>query len=302
MKIIPRIGILGSLCILCFFVGLRPVLSRGSAERQDPGQKLNIWVSIAPQAYLVERIAGSGAEIGVLVPPGSSPETYEPSPRQMARLADADVYFRIGLSFEESLLPSLRSTAREARIVDARDGVPLRQIEAHRHGSGEDPDHVPDPHIWLAPELMKIQAETVCEALCELAPASCDEFKGRLEVLFEDLEELDGRIATLLSPFRGKKLFVFHPAFGYFADAYGLEQVAIESEGKEPSARILAELIDEARGRQAKAVFVQREFPQKSTRAVAEEIGATVVPLTVLPRDYLVEMERLAGDIERALR
>ena len=299
---IPRTRIFGSLCIFCFFAGLPLLSSRGSVEPQDPGEKLNIWVSIAPQAYLVERIAGSGVEIGVLVPPGSSPETYEPSPRQMARLADADAYFRIGLSFEESVLPSLRSTMREARIVDTRDGVPLRQIEAHPHDGGEDPDHVPDPHIWLAPELMRIQARTVCETLCELEPASCEEFKENLEALLEDLEALDSRIATLLSPFRGKKLFVFHPAFGYFADAYGLQQVAVESEGKEPSARLLAELIEEAKGQQTKAVFVQREFPQKSSRAVAEEVGAIVVPLTVLPRDYVVEMEQLAGDIERALR
>jgi zinc transport system substrate-binding protein len=163
------------------------------------------------------------------------------------------------------------------------------------------PSGAPDPHIWLDPELVKIQASTIAAALSQLDPVHAAEYKKNLQALAADLDRVNAELAAALAPLKGKSFMVYHPAFGYFAAAYGLKQVAVESEGKEPSAKELADLIDRAKQEQVKVIFVEPQFSKKSAAAVAAAVGATVVAMDPLAPDYLHNLEAMAGQIRQAL-
>ncbi len=272
--------------------GLLAAPSRGAAATQPA---LKVVVSIPPQAYFVERIGGDLVDVAVLLGPGRSPATFDPTPRQMARLARARVYFRIGVPFETAFLRKMPHTFRNLLVVDTRQGVPLRYF------GGQNGRQVPDPHVWLDPGRVKIQAQTIRRTLAELDPAHQDLFRGNMEAFLEDMEKTDREIRRVLAPFRGRRIFVFHPAFGYFCDAYGLVQVPVEREGKEPGARRLKELIARARREGVRVLFVQPQFSRKEAEAIAREIGGVVIPLDPLPRDYLEGIEELARRIRDGL-
>jgi zinc transport system substrate-binding protein len=244
-------------------------------------------------------------KVDVLVPPGQAPETYEPKPKQMAWLSEADVYFAIGVPFEKGLLPSLAAACPNLKVVNTQEGVPVRQMEEERsHEDHDGHDHhpgEPDPHIWLDPQLVKIQAKTICNTLAALDPAHAVEYEKNLEAFLAELEDLDKRIAERLRPHQGKTLHVFHPAFGYFVDRYGLQQVAIESGGKEPGPKRLAELVAGAKAEGVKTLFVQPEFATSSAEAIAREIGGALVLLDPVARDYVQNLESIAEKIATAL-
>jgi len=304
---------------LVALLALGLMVNSASAEAA-PARKLKVVVSILPQAYFVERIGGERVEVEVLVGPGQSPHAWEPTPRQVEGLARAHVYFRIGIDFENALVPRIEQMFRHLRIVDTRRNVPLRSMtadelaaaeadgahehsEACVHGSGSTtaPTGPPDPHIWLSPLLAKIQAETICDALVELDPEHAEEYRSNLAAFHGDLDRVHARIAEVLAPLKGRPVFVYHPAFGYFTDAYGLRQVPVEMGGKEPTARQLAALIEKAKATGAKVIFVQPQFPTKSATAVAQAIGGAVVPIDDLARDYLRNLEELADRIKAAV-
>ena len=270
----------------------------------DSSARLKVFVSIPPQAYFVERVGGERVDVDVLVRPGQSPATYEPTPKQMAALADAEVYFRIGVPFETPLIGKIAATFANLRIVDTREGITLRRMEVHGHDGGPDHSHhdgAPDPHLWLDPRLVKVQAQTICRALSKLDPARAGEFQRNLQAFQAELDEVHARLTTVLAPLKGRELFVFHPAYGYFADAYGLKQVAVESGGKEPGQRSLVALIEEARRKGVRLIFVQPQFAVTAAEMIAEAIGGAVVPLDPLARDYLENLGEMASKIERGL-
>lgn len=289
------------------------LLAASCGERQAP-RKMQVFVSIAPQACFVERVAGDLVDVHVLVGPGHSPATYAPTPRQVAALQDATVYFRIGVPFENGFLPKLRSIREDLRIVDTRHGIRLRTMGTHdhHHEHEAEPGHTPedepthragmkDPHVWLDPKLVKVQAETIRRTLAELDPANRARYGANLEAFHRDLDATDARIRAALAPLEGRTLLAFHPAFGYFADAYGLEQEAIETEGKAPSAKQLAKVIERAKATRAKVVFVQPQFSAASARAIADAIGGAVVPMDPLARDYLKNLEAMAATVRASL-
>jgi zinc transport system substrate-binding protein len=261
--------------------------------------KIVVFTSIVPQEYFVERIGGNRVEVQALVKPGSSPATYEPTPRQMAALSEARLYFRIGIPFENALLPNIEETMKGLRIVDTRKGITLRAMKAHHHDESEDHQHDGgnDPHIWLNPRLVKLQAQTIAEALIEVDPDGKDVYKKNLAAFLKDLDVLDAKLAEALAPVKGKTFLVFHPAWGYFADAYGLEQEPIEIEGKEPSAKQLARIIEEAKEEGVRVIFVQPQFSQASAEQIAEAIGGAVVPIDPLARDYITNLEAVAAKV-----
>ncbi len=278
-----------------------PALAQPSVPARDTG--LSVVVSIPPQAFLVERLAPAGTSIVVLVGPGQSPETYDPTPAQMTELANADMYFRIGLPFEDRLLEKLSTIAPNLALVDTREGIELRHIEGHTHAEGGE-DHAAgqlDPHIWLAPRLFRVQAVTVADGLKRLLPDSAAAIEQNLSDLLAELDELDTDLTEMLRPFAGQTFYVFHPAFGYFADAYGLRQVPIETGGKEPAPQQLATLMENARASGARIIFVQPEFATAGAEAVARQIGATVVPLDPLSRDYIANLRGIAAGITSGL-
>ena len=276
-----------------------------SAAGAEARGTLSVFVSILPQAYFAERIGADRVSVEVMVKPGQDPHTFEPTPQQMARLARAEMFFRIGVEFENTLIPRIRSTMKELVVVDCREGIPLRQMDAHGQGEEEHAEgghEGTDPHIWLSVRNAIRISGTMHEALVRQDPDGRETYDRGYRDLVEDLEALDRRIAGLLEPVEGKTFFVFHPSFGYFADDYGLNQVAVETGGSQPSARQLARLIEEAREQGVQVLFVQPQFSQKSAETIAAEIGGAVVPIDPLARDYIDNLEKMARAVEEGLR
>jgi zinc transport system substrate-binding protein len=154
----------------------------------------------------------------------------------------------------------------------------------------------------MNPRLVKIQARNICEALSRLDPRHREEYVANRKAFEADLDRVDARISRSLAPLKGGKMYVFHPAFGYFADAFGLSQVPIEIEGKEPAARQLAELVDRAKKDRVRVLFVQPQFSARGAETMAKAIGGVVVPIDPLARDYLANLEKIATAVERGLR
>jgi zinc transport system substrate-binding protein len=305
---------------LVWLAGLTPGFAGGGDEYRatTPGQgTLGVFVSILPQAYIAERVAGQRVRVEVLVKPGQEPHTFEPTPQQMARLAEAGAFFRIGVEFENTLMPRIESTMEELLVVDCREGIRLRQMESRSNGEDEvereehAEEHVGehdgaqdggDPHVWLSVRNAIRIASTMHEALVSLDPEGRENYDRGYRDLVEELEALDRRIAGILAPVKGRPFFVFHPSFGYFADDYGLEQIAVETGGAEPSARQLTRLIEQARSSGVRVIFVQPQFSQKSAETIAAEIGGAVVPIDPLARDYIDNLEKMARAVEEGLR
>jgi len=271
--------------------------------------KVDAVVSILPQAYFVECVGGDRVSVEVLVGSGQSPATYEPTPSQMVALDRADVYFRIGVPFENTLIEKITASLPDLNVVDTREGIRLRPIEGedaregHEGEGGEHQHHgALDPHIWLDPNLVSIQARTIRDELVRLDPEGAQLCHSNLEGFQADLERVNSKIAQTLAPLKGSDILVFHPAYGYFADAYGLKQVAIETEGKEPGAKHLAEIIDRAKSRGVKVIFVQPEFAPDSAEAIAKEIGGAVVPMDPLAHDYIANLEEMADKVKASLQ
>ncbi len=272
---------------------LAPAATAGSSDRPV------VFVSIPPQKFVVEQLAGGRVHVEVMLPPGASPATYEPTPRQMAALNSADLYLQIGVPFEGPVLGKISTVAPGLEVVDCRQGVELVPMEDHH---ADDHGHGPlDPHIWLDPVRMKTVAGTTARALSEKLPAAAADIEKSLTGLLAAIDATDRRVKERLEPFKGRDLLVFHPAYGYFARRYGLVQIAVESEGKAPSSRQLAEIVDSLRDRNTPAIFVQPQFSQTAARRVADALGCQVVMLDPLAEEYLVNLESMAERIATAM-
>ena len=247
---------------------------------------VEITVSILPQAWFVEQIGGDLVEVSVLVGPGHSPATYEPTPRQMAVLEQADLFLAAGVPFEKGLVPRVQTLPRAPAIAGPRPAD-------HGH------QHDVDPHTWLDPAQAMAIADTVSLRLQVLSPADAGAIQERCIELKERLARIDQEARDILAPYRGRTFIVFHPAFGHFAAAYGLVQVSVETGGHEPGPRHLADVIERARTLGARSVIVQPQFSRKSAETVAKSIGAEIVVLDPLADGYednLLHMARtLAG-------
>jgi len=282
-----------------------------SARGESDG-RLPVYVSIPPQKYFVERVGGRHVRVGVLLKPGQSMHTYEPTPKQMVELSAAKVYFRIGAPFESQVVDKVGQALKGLYLVDTNEGLTLRtttepgEQEEQAGGPGEAKGHIPeqgepDLHTWMSPRLVKTQATNVCRALVHVDPLHQADYQANLATLVTDLDQLDAQTAAALRPLKGREFFVFHPAFGYFGEAYGLKQVAIETGGKQPSAKQLQRLIDKAKASGTKLIFVQPQFSRRGAQAVAQAIGGAVVPLDDLAEDYINNLRHVADQIRAAL-
>lgn len=274
-------------------------------------------VSVVPQAWLVGEIGGDHVDVMTLVKPGDSPEVYQPTDVQVSRIMAAKAFFCVGMPFEKSRAFRAIESSGKVRMVDTRQGITLRRAVPHAHDEGdghtheEDKDHAPaqvhreslgahagdDPHIWSSPRLLAVQARTVAQTLRELDPAHAADYDRNLAAVEQKIEQTDQKIRTILATLRGKAFFVFHPAWGYFADDYGLHQVAIESEGKDPSDRELTQLQQLARREGIKVIFVQPQTASRAAEAVARAIGGRVEVLDPLASDVLGNLIRVAQAI-----
>ncbi len=278
----------------------------GPSPTPEPTDTLRITVSILPQKYFVERIGGQHVTVGVMVQPGASPATYEPKPEQLRALSDADAYVSIGVPFEKAWLERIASANPDVLMVDTTRDIERVPVGAHHHHGEEERSHEgetenPDPHIWLSPELVKVQAQTIYEALVKLDPAHKETYKANLDTFVADIDALDADIRQTLQGVENRQFMVFHPSWGYFARDYELEMIPIEVGGQEPSAAELAALITEAKEKGIRVIFAQPEFSTRAAETIAQEIGGEVLLVSPLAPDWLDNLRQVAETFAEVL-
>ncbi len=290
---IPLLPLLAlAICLAVIAVGCAP------APASTPGDVLAVGVSIAPEKYMVERIGGAHVHVTVLVPPGAEAHTYEPKPEQLKALSQARLYFAIGLEFEGAWLPRLMDSRHGPRVVDLRQGITLLpSVEGKAYGG----ESTPDPHIWLAPSLVQVQAQTIHAALLEADPAHRAEYDVNLAGFQQEIAALDADIRAQLASVPTRQFMVFHPSWGYFAQEYGLEMLPIEIGGQEPSAQEMAALIAQAKTAGIRVIFAEPTFSTRSAETIAREIGGHVLLLDPLAGDWAANLRHVARELAQAL-
>ena len=266
--------------------------------------KKNITVSILPQKYFVKRIVEDKFKINVMVGPGHEPHTYDPLPKQMIELSDSLLYIAIGLPFENILLKKIRNINPEIKIIKTQEGITLRKLDIYEsHDFNEnDSQNNNDHHIWLSPKLVKIQVINIYNAIISIDPDNKNFYKKNLEEFLLDLDKLSFEIENAFSNIKNKEFMVFHPSWGYFADEFGLKQIPIEIEGKEPAPKQLASIIKLAKEKKIKVIFVQKQFSSNSAKAIADEINGTIVMIDPLDENYMDNLRNIADSINKGIR
>lgn len=292
----------------------------GAADAKKPrppqGPPLEVAVSIPPLAWLVDRLGGERVRTQVLLPPGSSPTTYEPSPRQVVALDRARLFVAVGhpdFPFERRLLDRLLAHRENLPVVAVTSGLGDMAL-GHDHGPHADghgheteldheadPNRDIDPHVWVAPAAFAAVAETVARALAERDPEGADLYLEKLAALRKEITRLERQLDADLGDLPRRRFWVYHPAWGYLARQYGLEQVALEAGGKELSPRRLVALIERARQERVAVIFVQRGFSDRAARALAELAGARVEVLDPLAYDWPENLRSVATQLRKAL-
>ena len=251
--------------------------------------KMQVCVSILPQAFFVQKIAGDLVDIEVLVKPGSSPATYAPKPSQLKLISDSSLYFTIGVDFEQNWLHRFSSINDEMKLIDTTKGIEKISMKNDNHEEEEHEGHHHkglDPHVWLDPILVTSQVNIITDALVKEDPKNSKIYFQNRENFIKELNAVDAEIKKILSNTKDREFIVFHPSFGYFAKRYGLEQITIEKEGKEPSVKHIKKVIDFAKEHQIKRVFVAPQFSQKSAKQIAKLIDGTVTSINPLARKW----------------
>jgi len=297
---------------------------RTGSENQSTSGVPVVSVSILPQKYFIEHIAGDLVKVNVMVPPGASPATYEPSASQLARLAESDIYMRIGyIGFEMSWMKKIRDMNPSMNVTDLSARVDLITTEEqevtvqgrtkeqeHGHG-GDDPVHAEehghshggvDPHIWMSARNARIIATNIYRELLPLLPENQEELLARYRLLTKDLDSLDTVIEEMLDGLEGGSFMIYHPALTYFARDYRLEQYPLELEGKTPSPAHMRWLTDMARKNNIATIFLQMQFDQDNARALARETGAEIVQINPLDPDWYGQMLYIAQKLAETLQ
>lgn len=265
-----------------------------------------VGVSILPEKYFVERIAGKSVDVIVMVGEGYNPVTYEPKPKQLTRLTEAEVFFLVGVPFEKKWIRVFKSQNPNMMLVSLADQVKLRQfsevtVPGHSHGSHSHGDQL-DPHFWLNPMLVKIVAKTILETLVELVPGEKNQYQQNYDVFIKDLDDLDQYIRKQMAAVRHKDFAVFHPSWGYFADEYGLKQIAIQVQNRQSGARTLHSIITEIKEHKIKTIFVQKQFSDTDAAMIARETGAKLVPINPLAENYINNLQQVSMLFAEALQ
>jgi len=260
---------------------------------------LEVFVSIPPQKYFVEQVGGKHVAVSVIVEPGRSPATYEPTPRQITRLSRASLYFAIGVAFEDVWMTRIHNANPEMKIIALQKGNPLREVD--RLGKVLQENGSRDPHIWTSPPLVQLMAARIRDALIADDPVHRTDYAANCKRFIADLGELDSYIRSRLHGMEGGSFMVFHPSWGYFADTYGLHQIPIESGGKEPGARTLQQVIEVGKRKGVKVIFVQKQFSNRTAATVARALGGRVAPVDPLAEDYLKNLRHVADIFAEAL-
>lgn len=258
-----------------------------------------VLVSVAPYETMCKELTANGVDIELLVPVGDSLHTYEPRPKQILRAAKAKLWFIIGEVFEKKVIRALHEQNPQLAIIDLRDGLELMVEEEHEHEHHHHEDET-DPHIWMSPKMMLVQVSHMAESLKGTFPELKLTIEQNVKSLTTRLEALDKEIREILKDSKGKTIFVSHPAYGYFCREYGLNQVSIEFEGKDPTPRQLNDLLEQARKDHVRTIFTQKQYSTKASNLIAEELQAKVVLLDPYSKNYFESMREIAKSIAEA--
>jgi zinc transport system substrate-binding protein len=270
----------------------------GTSTASASSGKLNVTVSILPEKYFVERIGGDYVDVTVMVGPGEEPHTYEPKTEQMTALSNSAIYFSIGVDFESAWMDRIESANPNMQVVNLSDKIEKIPMTA---GDEDEKAGSPDPHVWTSPENVKVMSQTIYETLAAADPAHQSEFKANLDSFTKDIDELESEIKANLSGITTKKFIVFHPAWGYFAHEFGLEQIAVEIGGTEPSAQELAAIITQAKAENIKVIFGSPEFSTKTADYIAQETNGKVILIDPLAEDWLDNLRNVSKTFGEAL-
>lgn len=298
--------------LVVLFMSTLIVTQFGAAADRIP-----VFVSIVPQKYFVQQIGKDLVDVQIMVKPGASPHAYEPKPRQMADLSKTMLYFAIGVPFENAWLKKIAAANPKMKVVHTDQGIEKIPMTAphhhpeekthhkegeHDHEKGAHAHEALDPHIWLSPALVKIQARTILAALQDIDPSHRSLYETNYNQFISGIDDLDTQLKTIFAGKQGLRFMVFHPAWGYFAHAYGLEQVPIEIEGKDPKPGQVKTLIAHARQEGIHVVFVQPQFSIKSAELIAREIGGQVAFANPLAEDWMANLREAAAKFQSALK
>jgi len=267
---------------------------------------LSVAVSIPPQKYFAERIGGPLVDVTVLAPPGADPHSYEPRPRQIIGLSRARIYFAVGVPFEDAWLPRIRSANPKLIIVRTDRGIRKIPMASHDHANGahhgEDKGGL-DVHVWLSPPLVRTIAEAMRDALVDHDAANAETYQKNCDKFTKEIDALHAHLETLFSQVGDQnKFMVFHPSWGYFAQAYHLVQAPVEIEGKEPKPAEIMRLVKLARAEGIGVIFVQPRLSARSARTIADAIGGKIVLADDLAEDWDRNLRTVAAQLKNALR
>ena len=300
-KMNRTIGILLTLAAVVWGTAVSPCFA---------GEPMQVFVSILPQKYFVERIGGDRVDVNVMVRPGESPAVYEPGPGQMVALTKSSLYFAVGVPFERTWLGKIASANPDMTIVNTDADIRKFPMESrhsheedghgHDHGNGD--DAALDPHVWMSPPLVMLQARRILTALEKADPENRGVYETNYEEFIRELVDLDAEIRSLFTDKQGMRFMVFHPSWGYFARAYDLVQIPVELEGKSVKPSRLVNLIEKGKELGIGAIFVQPQFSEKSAEIVAKEIGGTVVEADPLSENWARNLRTVARRFREALK
>lgn len=286
---------------LAVFLAALFLLPAPGLGAQEP---LPVTVSIAPQKYILERIAGEHIAVSVLVKPGGDPHAYEPTPSQMRAASAAACWFTIGVPFEDVWLPRIRGAAPDMAVISMVKGIrrlPFDDSAGREHDPAyAEPEHAhkgEDPHVWLSPMLVRGMVKNAARDLAALLPEKAPEFRKKARAFADELEALDQELAMRFADFpQERRVFLtFHPSWRYFAHNYLLTELSIEAGGKEPGPKTLKAVADAAKAHGLTTIFVEPQFPEASAKAVAQAIGARLVEADPL-QENLVELYKSMAD------
>ncbi len=287
--------------LLSLFLSLILLIGGCRLKRSGKEQSTAV-VSITPFKFFADRLTGGTVKVSVMVPPGASPETYSPTPGQVRELSDAQLYLQTGyLGFELSWMERLEELNPQMKVVNLSEGLLLIKGDNIEHG-----DHVHvggiDPHIWMSPKEVLRFLPALRDALITAWPALADTINNNFHQFVNEVEMRDKALQNVIDGVSHRKFMIFHPALTYLARDYGLEQLSIEFEGKEPSPGGLKRLIDKANEEKIRVLFIQAEFDKRNARLVSEATGTKIVEINPLQYNWLDEMDQLTGLLDEYLK
>lgn len=277
-----------------------------SCNQKGQNRERIVTVTVLPQQFFAERIAGDKFEVHCMVPRGSSPESYDPTPAELMKLSKSMAYFKIGyMGFELSWMDKIASMNPGMSIFDTSVGVDLIygthvcSDPAHHHEDDHGHDHEGgvDPHTWSAPSTSRVIARNMLDAFVSLDKENESYYRTNFDQLMVEIDSVDSRLKEILAPVQSRTFAIYHPALAYFARDYGLEQISFEHEGKEPSVQHLASLSKQMKDKGVKVVFVQQEFDQKNGELLAKESNSKLIQINPLSIEWGEELIRMASAI-----